>query len=194
MVSNHQLKLEIYNPCKNYCFVEANQGDDLTVGIGKDESNLRRLGIVKFRKEHGKALCSSVTKLTELRALSITAITDSESIDLEYLSSPPRFLQRLYLTGRLQSLPEWLHSSDSLVKLVLKWSQLSEDSLLSLQHLPNLVHLELVQVYNGEMICFQAKGFQRLKFLGINKLESLKVIAVEQGAMPCLEKSGCPQL
>ncbi|KAJ6347736.1 hypothetical protein OIU76_004259 [Salix suchowensis] len=104
------------------------------------------------------------------------------------LSSPPRFLQRLYLTGRLQSLPEWLHSSDSLVKLVLKWSQLSEDPLLSLQHLPNLVHLELVQVYNGEMICFQANGFQRLKFLGINKLESLKVITVEQGAMPCLEK------
>uniref|UniRef100_A0A6N2JYG4 Disease resistance R13L4/SHOC-2-like LRR domain-containing protein n=1 Tax=Salix viminalis TaxID=40686 RepID=A0A6N2JYG4_SALVM len=155
------------------CFVEANQGDDLLLELGR-MNQLRRLGIVKFRKEHGKALCSSVTKLTELRALSITAITDSEFIDLGCLSSPPRFLQRLYLTGRLQSLPEWLHSSDSLVKLVLKWSQLSEDPLLSLQHLPNLVHLELVQVYNGEMICFQEHGFQRLKFLGINKLESLK--------------------
>ncbi|KAJ6327080.1 hypothetical protein OIU78_014042 [Salix suchowensis] len=139
------------------CFVEANQGDDLLLELGR-MNQLRRLGIVKFRKEHGKALCSSVTKLTELRALSITAITDSEFIDL------------------------------GSVKLVLKWSQLSEDPLLSLQHLPNLVHLELVQVYNGEMICFQANGFQRLKFLGINKLESLKVITVEQGAMPCLEK------
>jgi disease resistance protein RPM1 len=38
------------------------------------------------------------------------------------------------------------------------------------------------------MLCFQAKGFQRLKFLGINKLESLRVITVQQGAMPCLEK------
>ncbi|KAJ6327077.1 hypothetical protein OIU78_014039 [Salix suchowensis] len=169
------------------CYVEANQGDDLLLELGR-MNQLRRLGIIKFRKEHGKALCSSVTKLTELRALSITAITNSEFIDLGCLSSPPRFLQRLYLTGRLQSLPEWLHSSDSLVKLFLKWSQLSEDPLLSLQHLPNLVHLELLRVYNGEMICFQANGFQRLKFLGINKLESLKVITVEQGAMPCIEK------
>ncbi|KAJ6933237.1 hypothetical protein NC651_008601 [Populus alba x Populus x berolinensis] len=32
------------------------------------------------------------------------------------------------------------------------------------------------------------KGFQRLKFLGLNKLESLRVITVQQGAMPCLEK------
>jgi disease resistance protein RPM1 len=169
------------------CFVEANQGGDLLLELGR-LNQLRRLGIVRFRKEHGKALCSSVTKLTDLRALSITSITDSEFIDLEYLSNPPRFLQRLYLTGRLQSLPEWLHSSDSLVKLVLKWSRLSDDPLLSLQHLPNLVHLELVQVYDGEMLCFQAKGFQRLKFLGINKLESLRVITVQQGAMPCLEK------
>jgi len=169
------------------CFVEANQGGDLLLELGR-LNQLRRLGIVRFRKEHGKALCSSVTKLTDLRALSITSITDSEFIDLDYLSNPPRFLQRLYLTGRLQSLPEWLHSSDSLVKLVLKWSRLSDDPLLSLQHLPNLVHLELVQVYDGEMLCFQAKGFQRLKFLGINKLESLRVITVQQGAMPCLEK------
>nr|TKS01274.1 uncharacterized protein D5086_0000177570 [Populus alba] len=169
------------------CFVDANQGGDLLLELGR-LNQLRRLGIVKFRKEHGKDLCSSVTKLTDLRALSITSITDSEFIDVEYLSNPPRFLQRLYLTGRLHSLPEWLHSLDSLVVLVLKWSRLSDDPLLSLQHLPNLVHLELVQVYDGEMLCFQAKGFQRLKFLGINKLESLRVITVQQGAMPCLEK------
>ncbi|KAJ6943089.1 disease resistance protein RPM1-like [Populus alba x Populus x berolinensis] len=160
------------------CFVDANQGGDLLLELGR-LNQLRRLGIVKFRKEHGKDLCSSVTKLTDLRALSITSITDSEFIDLEYLSNPPRFLQRLYLTGRLHSLPEWLHSLDSLVVLVLKWSRLN---------LPNLVHLELVQVYNGELLCFQAKGFQRLKFLGLNKLERLRMITVEQGAMPCLEK------
>ncbi|KAJ6933239.1 hypothetical protein NC651_008601 [Populus alba x Populus x berolinensis] len=137
------------------CYVEANQGGDLLLELGR-LNQLRRLGIVKFRKEH-------VTKLTDLRSLSITSITDSEFIDLEYLSNPPRFLQRLYLTGRLHSLPEWLHSSDSLAKLVLRWSRLSDDPLLSLQHLPNLLHLELVQVYDGEMLCFQAKGFQRLK-------------------------------
>ncbi|KAJ6933243.1 disease resistance protein RPM1-like [Populus alba x Populus x berolinensis] len=106
------------------CFVEANQGGDLLLELGR-LNQLRRLGIVKFRKEHGKDLCSSVTKLTDLRALSITSVTDSEFIDLEYLSNPPRFLQRLYLTGPLQRLTEWLHSLDSLVKLVLKWSRLT---------------------------------------------------------------------
>lgn len=88
----------------------------------------------------------------------------------------------------MEKFPDWISSLDSLVKLVLKWSKLSEDPLLSLQYLPNLVHLEFVQVYNGEILCFQAKGFQRLKFLGLNKLDRLRMIIVEQGAMPSLEK------
>jgi disease resistance protein RPM1 len=149
---------------------------------------LRKLGIVKLKKKHGKALCSSVERLTNLRALSATSITENEIIDLDYVSSPPQYLQRLYLGGRMEKLPDWISSLDSLVRLVLKWSQLNDDPLVSLQHLPNLVHLELVQVYNGELLCFQAKGFQRLKFLGLNKLERLRMITVEQGAMPCLEK------
>jgi disease resistance protein RPM1 len=169
------------------CFVEANQGRNLMFELGRLKQ-LRKLGIVKLKKKHGKALCSSVERLTNLRALSATSITENEIIDLDYVSSPPQYLQRLYLGGRMEKLPDWISSLDSLVRLVLKWSQLNDDPLVSLQHLPNLVHLELVQVYNGELLCFQAKGFQRLKFLGLNKLERVRMITVEQGAMPCLEK------
>jgi disease resistance protein RPM1 len=169
------------------CFVEAHQGRNLMLELGRLKQ-LRRLGIVKLKKKHGKALCSSIERLTNLRALSLTSITESEIIDLDYLASPPQFLQRLYLAGRMEKFPDWISSLDSLVKLVLKWSKLSEDPLLSLQYLPNLVHLEFVQVYNGEILCFQAKGFQRLKFLGLNKLDRLRMIIVEQGAMPSLEK------
>ncbi|XP_052311532.1 disease resistance protein RPM1-like isoform X2 [Populus trichocarpa] len=169
------------------CFVEAHQGRNLMLELGRLKQ-LRRLGIVKLKKKHGKALCSSIERLTNLRALSLTSITESEIIDLDYLASPPQFLQRLYLAGRMEKFPDWISSLDSLVKLVLKWSKLSEDPLLSLQYLPNLVHLEFVQVYNGEILCFQAKGFQRLKFLGLNKLDRLRIIIVERGAMPSLEK------
>ncbi|KAL9406142.1 hypothetical protein Peur_003114 [Populus x canadensis] len=169
------------------CFVEAHHGRNLMLELGRLKQ-LRRLGIVKLKKKHGKALCSSIERLTNLRALSLTSITESEIIDLDYLASPPQFLRRLYLAGRMEKFPDWISSLDSLVKLVLKWSKLSEDPLLSLQYLPNLVHLEFVQVYNGEILCFQAKGFQRLKFLGLNKLDRLRMIIVEQGAMPSLEK------
>ncbi|KDP27334.1 hypothetical protein JCGZ_20266 [Jatropha curcas] len=169
------------------CFLEANQGNNLIVELGKLKQ-LRRLGIVKLKREDGKALCLSIEMLRNLRALSITSVEDCEVIDMENLSSPPRFLQRLYLNGRLEKLPEWISSLDSLVKVVLKWSKLSDDPLLLLQHLPNLVHLEFVQVFDGEILCFEAKGFKKLKFLGLNKLDKLNRIIIEQGAMPCLEK------
>jgi disease resistance protein RPM1 len=178
------------------CFLEADQGQKLMSELGR-LIHLRRLGILKFRKEDGKDLCSSIDKLTNLRALSVTSITESEVIDLEYLSSRPQFLQRLYLTGRLERLPDWILSLDSLVKLVLKWSRLREDPLLFLQNLPNLVHLELIQVYSGEALHFSNEGFEKLKVLGLNKLERLKSITVQKGALPSLQKlvvQGCKLL
>ncbi|XP_065881646.1 disease resistance protein RPM1-like [Euphorbia lathyris] len=168
------------------CFVEANQGNNLIVELGK-LNRLRRLGIVKLRTEDGKALCSSIERMRNLRVLSVTSL-ENEIIDLENLSSPPRFLQRLYLMGRFEKLPEWIPSLDSLIKVVLKWSGLTHDPLVQLQHLPNLAHLELVQVYDGESLCFEAKGFQKLKFLGLNQLEKVNTIVIEEGSMPCLEK------
>lgn len=169
------------------CFVEVDQGGSLMQELAKLH-NLRRLGIVKLKEKDGMALCSSIEKLMNLRALSITSMDESEIIDLESLSTPPRFLQRLYLAGRLQKLPDWIPSLESLVKVVLKWSKLSDDPIVSLQCLPRLVHLDLVQAYNAKELRFQHKGFQKLKFLGLNKLEKLEEIMVEKGAMPCLEK------
>ncbi|KAJ6946704.1 NBS-LRR type disease resistance protein [Populus alba x Populus x berolinensis] len=183
-------------PVQKLCFLEADQGQKLMSELGR-LIHLRRLGILKFRKEDGKDLCSSIDKLTNLRALSVTSITESEVIDLEYLSSPPQFLQRLYLTGRLERLPDWILSLDSLVKLVLKWSRLREDPLLFLQNLPNLVHLEFIQVYSGEALHFSHEGFKKLKVLGLNKLERLKSITVQKGALPSLQKlvvQGCKLL
>ncbi|KAM3734240.1 hypothetical protein ACB098_10G000500 [Castanea mollissima] len=170
------------------CSIEADHGsNDLMREIGKLDQ-LRRLGIVKFRREHGVALCSSIEKLKKLRALSITSIEENEVLDLESLSWPPTFLQRLYLIGRLEKLPHWISSLHSLAKISLKWSQLRDDPLEYLQDLPNLVHLEFLQVSEGEKLHFKAGGFQKLKVLSLDKLDGLKMAIVEKGAMSFLEK------
>ncbi|XP_059441784.1 disease resistance protein RPM1-like [Corylus avellana] len=162
-------------------------GDDMMKELGR-LNQLRRLVIVKLKRENGAALCSSINMLTNLRALSITSTEENEIIDLESLSFPPPFLQRLYLTGCLEKLPHWISSLPSLAKVSLKWSQLRVDPLESLQGLPNLVHLEFLQVYEGEILQFKAQGFQRLKVLGLDKLDALKTVTIEMGAMPFLEK------
>ena len=179
-----------FQSLQKLCFVEADRGSSSTLmaELGK-MTKLRRLGIIKLRREDGVALCSSLEKLSNLRALSITSLEEDEIIDLQHISSPPPFLQRLYLTGvLLEKLPDWIASLQDLVRVYLKWSQLKKDPLIHLQGLPNLAHLELLQVYNVKELCFKAKGFQNLKVLGLDKFDSLEAITVEEGAMPKLEK------
>ncbi|PON63332.1 NB-ARC domain, LRR domain containing protein [Parasponia andersonii] len=139
---------------------------------------LRRLGIIKLRKEDGKALCSSLESLTKLCALSITSVEEDEIVDLHHFSSPPLLLQRLYLSGRLESLPHWIPSLHSLVILCLKWSKLCDDPIIVLQDLPNLAHLELCQ---GAMPCVEKLSIHWCKLLekvpsGIEHLSNLKVL------------------
>ncbi|XVF13713.1 hypothetical protein REPUB_Repub08aG0231200 [Reevesia pubescens] len=167
--------------------IEVNQGNVILAELGK-LTQLRRLYITKLRKEDGKKLCSSIEKLTCLRSLSIISIEEDEIIDVQHLISPPPLLQRLYLRGRLETMPHWIRYHHSLVKVYLKWSRLMEDPLVSLQNLPNLVHLELVQVYDGDTLCFKSGGFKKLKRLGLDKCDELKWVQIQVGAMPCLEK------
>ncbi|KAJ7943897.1 Disease resistance protein [Quillaja saponaria] len=170
------------------CFIKANKGCGMIMRELGKLTQLRKLGIMKLREQDGKDLCSSIERLTKLRALSITSVGENETIDLQYLSSPHQFLERLYLTGRLENLPNWIPSLHSLVRLFLKWSHLKNDPLVYLQDLPNLVHLELLQAYDGETVCFKSKKFKKLKILGLDKFDQLKCVKVEKGAMPCLEK------
>lgn len=74
------------------CFIEAKQGIHLLTQLGVE-------------LEDGHALCYSIQKMRDLRALSITSIDEDEIMDIHYLLSPPPFIQRIYLTGRLEELP-----------------------------------------------------------------------------------------
>lgn len=169
------------------CFVEANEGCGMIIRQLRELTQLRRLGITKLREEDGKAFCLSIERLTNLHALSVTSEGENKLIDLTLLSSPPPFLQRLYLSGRLQELPSWIPSLHSLARLFLKWSCLKHDPLIYLQDLPNLAHLELLQVYDGDTLHFRCGKFQKLKVLGLDKFDGLNQVIVGKGAMPYLE-------
>ncbi|XP_028786028.1 disease resistance protein RPM1 [Neltuma alba] len=170
------------------CFIEVDQCSSTTIKQLEGLTQLRKLGILKLREEDGRAFCSSIERLTNLRALSVTSEGKNKAIDLRFLSSPHPFLQRLYLSGHLDELPKWIPSLHSLVKLFLKWSNLKHDPLVYLQDLPNLAHLELLQVCDGHILCFKSGKFKKLKVLGLDKFDELRQVNVEEGAMPCLEK------
>ncbi|KOM30184.1 hypothetical protein LR48_Vigan983s000200 [Vigna angularis] len=167
------------------CFIEADQA--LMVELGK-LTQLRRLGIRKMKQQDGAALSLSIEKMINLRSLSITAIEKHEIIDIHNIFRPPPYLHQLYLSGRLDIFPHWISSMKNLVRVFLKWSRLTEDPLVHLQDLPNLRHLEFLQVYVGETLNFKDKGFPSLKVLGLDDLDELKSMTVEEGAMPGLKK------
>ncbi|KAK9928108.1 hypothetical protein M0R45_025262 [Rubus argutus] len=109
-------KIGVLTSLQKLSFIKANEdGGAILRELGK-LVQLRRLGIVQMRKQDGKTLCSSIEKLTKLCTLSITSREEDEIIDLQHLSSPPLLLQRLYLRGRLETLPHWIPSLHSLVR------------------------------------------------------------------------------
>ncbi|XP_058222997.1 disease resistance protein RPM1-like [Rhododendron vialii] len=173
------------------CYIEADNGSNNGIvlrELGK-LTQLRKLHILRVPQEDGKVLCSSLEKLNSLQSLFVGAKEKDEIVDLDSLSSAPRQLRTLYLKGRLQNLPHWIHSLHNLTRVFLWWSKLRDvDPLQSFQDLPNLVCLQVTAAYEGEGLCFKAGGFQSLKCLQLSQMEGLKWVRVEAGSMPLLEK------
>ncbi|XP_031128885.1 disease resistance protein RPM1-like [Ipomoea triloba] len=171
------------------CFIQANDthGIKIVSEIGK-LTQLRRLGVTKLRHEDGKEFCLSLEKLTTLCALSLKSASEDDILDIQYpLRRVPHSLQRLYLKGRLERVPQWLSSLVGLTTLRLQWNRLVEDPLPFLQDLPMLAYLDLSKSYEGEGLCFKAKKFSKLKHLLIMDFEALKWIRIEEGALHQLE-------
>ncbi|XXG72464.1 hypothetical protein AAC387_Pa07g1556 [Persea americana] len=155
-------------------------------------TQLRQLGITKVRKDYGKELCSSIQRMKGLRHLHIIA-NNGEMLQVEELSSPPQWLQRLFLEGHLEKLPHWITSLTNLRRLILELSQLKEDPLPQIGPLPNLLVLELARAYEGQQLCFVSGCFPRLKELHLSGLKNLNHVRIELGAMPrikmlCLDR------
>jgi disease resistance protein RPM1 len=167
--------------------VEVNEDYELVRELGK-LTQLRRLGILKLREEQGMDLCYTLDRLKHLTAFYLVSLNNTEFLQFDSLSSPPKYLQRLNLKGCLPALPGWIASLQYISKLVLQYSNLKCDPLKALQKLPSLVVLELRQAYAGEELCCDPSGFSKLKRLGLHELERLRRIRIAKGTMPGLER------
>jgi disease resistance protein RPM1 len=123
--------------------VEANhQGAGLFTELGK-LNQLRMLGISNMAAENGKDLCASLQNMVQLKILVVSLISEEEILDSQSTSSPPQFLEHIYLRRRLEKLPNWIVGLHNLVALGLCFSFLVEDPLLCVQTLPYLINLSL---------------------------------------------------
>ncbi|KAL0000478.1 hypothetical protein SO802_014259 [Lithocarpus litseifolius] len=158
---------------------------------------LRKLEIAKLKRENGTALCTVLETMSHLQTLRIMATSEEEVLELQSMSSPPPLLQNLGLAGRLEKFPEWIRKLNSIVRIVLNWSKLMENPLMVLQALPNLMQLQLLDGYGGEQLHIEGGGFQKLKYLGLQRLGGLNRLIIDEGALPLLKKlqiGECPQL
>ncbi|RDX91545.1 Disease resistance protein RPM1, partial [Mucuna pruriens] len=144
---------------------------------------LRELRMCKLRREHGNTLCSSINEMQLLEVLWI----DTEVINLQFVS-PMSTLGKLYLSGKLEGLPNWIPQLQNLVKLFFVWSKLTNDPLESLKDMPSLALLSFkLYAYEGETLHFQSGGFQQLKTLQLENMENLNSIFIDNGALSSLE-------
>jgi len=104
------------------------------------------------------------------------------------LTSPPVFLETLYLWGRLSVLPPWISSLSYLIELSLRENFLDGELLHQLGKLPSLVSLKLYhESFMGTHLCFEKKKlFPSLKKLIIDNAPNLDELRFDGGA-PNLE-------
>jgi disease resistance protein RPM1 len=185
------------NNLQTLVIIEANHhGVGLFEELGK-LSQLRILGISRMTAERGKALCTSIQNMVHLKTLFVFSISEDEIIDVQSISSPPPFLEHIYLRGRLKKLPNWILELQNLGTLILFFSSLKEDPLSCVQALPNLVTLSLNHAYDGEHLHFEEGGFQKLKRLTLRELKELKMVEIDKGSLSGLEQleiGPCPQM
>ncbi|KAL4185899.1 hypothetical protein AMTRI_Chr10g8100 [Amborella trichopoda] len=149
-------------------------------------TQLRKLGLNGVGRDHEMKLCSSLNKLDDLYSLTLYGANDKTVLQLKGFS-PPRFLTKLSIVGVLEKLPEWSNSLHYLTKLTLVKSKLSDDPFVTLEHLPELQILSLLQgSFVGKVIKCSNGGFPNLQSLKLWGLSKLEVWKLEVGAIPCL--------
>ncbi|XP_057451327.1 disease resistance protein RPM1-like [Lotus japonicus] len=167
--------------------VEADHGGLNLITELRKLKQLRKLGLKNVRTEFGNALCDSMQDMSCLESLSVSAITEDETIDLQRISSL-HHLRKLHFFGRLDKLPDWVTRLQYLVRLSIHFSKLKDDQLKSLKDLPNLLRLSIArEAYVGESLHFEV-GFQKLKRLYLVDLNEVSSIVIENGALPALER------
>ncbi|KAM4075701.1 hypothetical protein ACJW30_12G007200 [Castanea mollissima] len=159
-------------------------------------TQLTSIGLINVKAADELDLCDSIHNMKLMRLLGIAVTNAEETLRMDALLSPPTNLQKLVLVGKLEKVPLWFHSLQSLTYLYLHWSRLEEDLLPQIAALPHLRRLALTNAYVGKQLCFST-GFLKLTSLGIRNFPQLNEIIIEKGVMPnlkSLEILSCMQL
>ncbi|KAF8409637.1 hypothetical protein HHK36_005715 [Tetracentron sinense] len=175
------------------------ESDEDLVNELKSLTSLRKLYIGKMNITNCKKLCDSLMEMKNLRSLTVISEGWLELLQLESLSRPPPYLEKLKLQGPMHRLPKWFRSLSCLHTLYLFKSLISEDPFLILQGLPNLVVLTLASsAYLSEEIGCDRGGFPKLKLLRIlDNDEWVTWKPILEGTMPSLKYlliADCPKL
>jgi disease resistance protein RPM1 len=156
------------------------------IKLFKEMTQLRTLGITNVKGRDERDLCISLQEMKLLTHLQLRVTNEEEFLRLNALSSPPPQLQRLVLSGKLESVPRWFCSLHSLAYLHLRWTRLEEDLLPQIEALPNLRWLKLHNACAVEELCF-SRGFVKLTHLELINIPLLEKIIIEKGVMPNLQ-------
>ncbi|XP_037475054.1 disease resistance protein Pik-2-like [Triticum dicoccoides] len=173
-------------------------------------TDLRKLTIYKLNIKKDNKLFEELSSSIEyLGGYSLhTLVIDDESSEflksLGALSTPPKFLNALELSGKLVELPGWITELEALTKLTLSVTTLTTDALKQLSKLKTLFSLtfslnaakldpettaiieENKEHSDGEIIV-PASGFENLKLLRISA-PSVPPLSFPEKVLPKLER------
>ncbi|KAL3338838.1 hypothetical protein AABB24_027791 [Solanum stoloniferum] len=157
-----------------------------------DLVNLRELRMVSIKKSYS---LNNISSLKNLSTLTLCCEDYDESFpSLEFVNCCEK-LQKLWLDGRIEELPDLF--SNSITMMVLWQSRLTEDPMPILGMLPNLRNLKLDGAYEGKEIMCSDNSFSQLEFLHLRYLEKLERWDLGTSVMPLIKGLGihnCPNL
>ncbi|CAL4984921.1 unnamed protein product [Urochloa decumbens] len=213
-----EIKMETMRALHILSGIEIVEGSTVLANL-HNFTGLKKLVIYKLVRSHqpiskagngkGKAYEDLLSALQYLGGYSLQSLTiDDECADflplLDTISTPPKYLHALELSGRLLELPGWICALHDLNKLTLSVTALRTDTFELLQKLPRLFsltfslsaekhHKDLVTIleknkyYSDGVIVVQKDGFQSLKLLRF-AVPILPLLSFSENAMPKLER------
>ncbi|KAK0595431.1 hypothetical protein LWI29_006572 [Acer saccharum] len=160
--------------------------------------NLRKLGVALDEDSDVSKFCNSIAELEQLESLHLVSSIPATSLpSLQGLSEVHR-LTKLFLQGRINTIPGPREFPPNISQLTLQSSFLSMNPMDVLKQLPKLSILRMRnQSYMGDQMAISAGGFRLLNFLELEGLDELQVLTIENGAMPRLRHlriSSCREL
>ncbi|XP_058114059.1 disease resistance protein RPM1-like [Magnolia sinica] len=161
-------------------------------------TQLRKLKVKGVKEEFCAQLCDSINQFQHLLSLKISAVDPNEQLQLQTVSRPPQYLEKLVFAGIVKELPDWVGSLNCLRVIKFRDTQFTSDPLAALGELPNLAHLYLNNAYVGKQIGCKLGRFPMLRFFALMDMEALeKWSRIEEGSMQCLRYISifnCPNL